>query len=44
MLCFNLGNIGYSVKYHWNTQRNGAQLGTDYLTRTACATANIFVN
>jgi hypothetical protein len=41
---FQLGNVGYPVKYYWNTQRNGAMFGTDYLTRTGCARANIFVN
>ncbi len=41
---FQFVNVGYPVKYNWNTQSNGAQFGLDYLTRTACAKANIFVN
>ena len=41
---FQFVNVGYPVKYNWSTQRNGAQFGLDYLTRTACAKANIFVN
>jgi len=41
---FQFVNVGYEVNYKWRTQRNGAQFGTDYLTRTACAKANIFVN
>jgi len=41
---FQFQNVGYPVKYHWNTQSNGATFGTDYLTRTACAKSNIFVN
>jgi hypothetical protein len=41
---FQFVNVGYPVKYKWTTQNNGAQFGTDYLTRTSCAKANIFVN
>ena len=41
---FQFVNVGYTVNYKWQTQRNGAQFGTDYLTRTGCAKANIFVN
>jgi len=41
---FQFMNVGYPVKYNWTTQRNGAQFGYDYLTRVACAKANIFVN
>ncbi|NEU09636.1 DUF1254 domain-containing protein [Flavihumibacter sp. R14] len=41
---FQFVNVGYPVKNNWNTQRNGAQFGFDYLTRTSCARANIFVN
>jgi hypothetical protein len=37
-------NVGYPVKNNWTTQSNGAQFGVDYLTRAACAKANIFVN
>lgn len=41
---FQFINVGYPVENNWSTQRNGAQFGVDYLTRTACARANIFVN
>jgi hypothetical protein len=37
-------NVGYPIKNNWTTQSNGAQFGVDYLTRTSCAKANIFVN
>lgn len=41
---FQFSNVGYPLKDNWTTQANGAQFGLDYLTRTACAKANIFVN
>jgi hypothetical protein len=41
---FQFVNVGYPLKNNWNTQGNGAQFGVDYLTRTSCAKANIFVN
>jgi hypothetical protein len=41
---FQFSNVGYPLKDNWTTQGNGAQFGLDYLTRTACAKANIFVN
>ena len=41
---FQFVNVGYPIKNNWNTQSNGAQFGFDYLTRTSCAKANIFVN
>ncbi|KIO51014.1 DUF1254 domain-containing protein [Flavobacterium hibernum] len=41
---FQFENVGYPLKDNWTTQGNGAQFGLDYLTRTACAKANIFVN
>lgn len=41
---FQFANVGYPIPYYWSTQSNGAQFGVDYLTRTACAKANIFVN
>lgn len=41
---FQFINVGYPVKNNWTTQSNGAEFGVDYLTRTACAKANIFVN
>jgi hypothetical protein len=37
-------NVGVPVGNHWNTTLNGAAFGTDYLSRTASARANIFVN
>ena len=41
---FQFVNVGYPARYNWTTQSNGAQFGLDYLTRTSCAKANIFVN
>jgi hypothetical protein len=41
---FQFRNIGLPLPGHWSTQRNGARFGTDYLSRTAMAKANIFVN
>ncbi|MFZ0598018.1 MAG: DUF1214 domain-containing protein [Flavobacterium sp.] len=41
---FQFSNVGYPLKDNWTTQGNGAKFGLDYLTRTACAKANIFVN
>jgi hypothetical protein len=41
---FQFRHIGVPVAHHWTTQRNGAAFGTDYLSRTAMARANIFVN
>ena len=41
---FQFVHVGYPAKYNWTTQSNGAEFGLDYLTRTACAKANIFVN
>jgi hypothetical protein len=41
---FEFRNIGIPVDHNWSTQRNGAAFGTDYLSRTAMARANIFVN
>jgi hypothetical protein len=41
---FQFVNVGYPIKNNWTTQSNGAQFGVDYLTRTSCAKANIFVN
>jgi hypothetical protein len=37
-------NVGVPVGHNWNTTKNGAAWGTDYLSRTAAARANIFVN
>jgi hypothetical protein len=37
-------NFGLQLPRYWSTQRNGADFGTDYFTRTAVAKSNIFVN
>jgi hypothetical protein len=39
---FEFRNIGIPVARHWTTRHNGAAFGTDYLSRTAMAKANIF--
>jgi hypothetical protein len=41
---FQFRNIGIPVEGNWTTERTGAASGTDYLSRTAMAKANIFVN
>jgi hypothetical protein len=41
---FEFRNIGLPSANRWTTQRNGARSGFDYLSRTAMAKANIFVN
>ncbi|AHH16044.1 hypothetical protein NONO_c12370 [Nocardia nova SH22a] len=41
---FEFRNIGCPVAHNWTTQRNGADFGTDYLSRTAIGKSNIFVN
>jgi hypothetical protein len=41
---FEFRNIGIPLEHHWSTQQNGAAFGTDYLSRTSMARANIFVN
>jgi hypothetical protein len=41
---FQFRNIGLLLPGHWTTQRNGARFGTDYLSRTSMAKANILVN
>ena len=41
---FEFRNIGTSQAHHWTTIQNGAAFGTDYLTRTAVAKSNVFVN
>lgn len=37
-------NTGVPAGNYWNTVKNGAAWGTDYLSRTAAARCNIFVN
>ena len=37
-------NVGVPVGNYWNTTKNGAAFGTDYLSRTSAARGNIFVN
>jgi hypothetical protein len=41
---FDFQNLGSRLPHHWTTIDNGAEFGTDYLTRTAVARSNIFVN
>ncbi|MGC3967793.1 MAG: DUF1214 domain-containing protein [Pirellulales bacterium] len=41
---FDFEGLGRHVGHHWTTIHNGAAFGTDYLTRTAVARSNVFVN
>lgn len=41
---FEFRNFGTRLAHNWTTIANGAAFGTDYLTRTAVAKSNIFVN
>jgi hypothetical protein len=41
---FQFRNYGVTLPHHWTTIINNAEWGTDYLTRTAAAKSNIFVN
>jgi hypothetical protein len=41
---FEFRNFGLQLPHNWSTQSNGAEFGVDYLTRTAVAKSNIFVN
>jgi hypothetical protein len=41
---FDFQNLGVRLPHHWTTVNNGAAFGSDYLTRTAVARSNIFVN
>lgn len=41
---FQFKNSGLPVPHNWTTINDGAAFGVDYLTRTAAAKANIFVN
>jgi len=41
---FEFRNFGIQLPYNWSTQKNGAEFGVDYFTRTAVAKSNIFVN
>jgi len=41
---FQFRNYGLPLPDNWTTQKNGAQFGTDYYTRTAVGKSNIFVN
>jgi hypothetical protein len=41
---FEFRNFGVPLSRNWTTQKNGAQFGSDYFTRTAVAKSNIFVN
>ena len=41
---FEFRNAGWPLPAGWTTVVNGAAFGTDYLTRTAVARSNVFVN
>ncbi len=41
---FEFRNYGLQLPGNWSTIANGAEFGTDYLTRTAVARSNILVN
>jgi hypothetical protein len=41
---FEFRNFGIQLPHNWSTVANGAEFGTDYLTRTAVAKSNILVN
>lgn len=41
---FEFRNFGTRLAHHWTTIDNGAAFGTDYVTRTAVARSNVFVN
>jgi len=41
---FEFRNFGIQLPHNWCTVANGAEFGTDYLTRTAVAKSNILVN
>jgi len=41
---FEFRNVGIPLPAGWTTVVNGAAFGTDYLTRTAVARSNVFVN
>ncbi len=41
---FKFQNSGLPLPNNWSTMDNGAAFGVDYLTRTAAAKSNIFVN
>ncbi|MBA4019494.1 MAG: hypothetical protein C0483_20200 [Pirellula sp.] len=41
---FEFASFGNRLAHHWTTIDNGAAFGNDYLTRTAVARSNVFVN
>lgn len=41
---FHFRNVGEALPSGWTTLVNGGEFGTDYLTRTAVAKSNVFVN
>jgi len=41
---FHFRNVGRPLPGHWTTLDNGAAFGTDYISRTAAAKSNVFVN
>jgi hypothetical protein len=41
---FQFRNVGRQLPGHWTTLDNGAAFGMDYISRTAAAKSNVFVN
>ena len=41
---FHFDNVGRRLPGNWTTLDNGADFGTDYVSRTAAAKSNVFVN
>jgi hypothetical protein len=41
---FHFRNVGRTLRGHWTTLDNGGAFGTDYVSRTAAAKSNVFVN
>jgi hypothetical protein len=41
---FEFRNVGRRLPHHWTTLVNAAEFGTDYVSRTAAARSNVFVN
>ena len=37
-------NFGIPLPHNWTTVINSTEFGTDYLTRTAVAKSNVFIN
>ncbi len=41
---FGFSEVGRKLPFHWTTVDNGAAFGSDFMTRTAVAKSNIFIN